>query len=73
MADTLVWDQMDCQDMESYARDVISPILKTRRTTAKDVVLYQKYLSKLRLIIRMATDGTMTEITFGLYVAIAID
>jgi hypothetical protein len=73
MVDTLVWVQMDCQDMEFCARDATSPTFTTRRTTVKDVVLYQKYLSRLRLITKTAISETMKEKTFGLYVPIAID
>jgi hypothetical protein len=73
MVETLVWDQMVCHDMEFYAKDVTNPTFTIRRTIAKDVVLYQKYLNKLRLITRMETKETITEKTFGLCAAIAID
>jgi hypothetical protein len=72
MVDMLVWGQMVCHDMEFCARDVTSPTLKTRKTIAKDVVLYQKFLSRLRLITKMGTRKTMKEKTFGLCAAIAI-
>ena len=72
MVDMLVWGQMVCHDMEFCAKDVINPTLKTKRTIAKDVDLFQKFLNKLRLITRMEIRKIMTEKTFGLYVATVI-
>jgi hypothetical protein len=71
MPEALAWVQTFNKGSEFCVHHAIEGISKTRRIIVRDVVLYQKYHSRLRLITRMVIDAIMTETIFGLYAQIA--